>query len=83
MNLVERFPMTITFDPAAIAAFIGILLTAAGGFIWFGKLRNRIDTVATDVKELKADVKQVLAMLHVHQGYHQGLGANELPADAD
>ena len=75
--------MTISFDPAAIAAFVGILLTAAGGFIWFGKLSHRIDTLEHDVKELKADVKQILAMLHVHQGYHQGLIASELPADAD
>ena len=75
--------MTITIDPAAIAAFVGILLTAAGVFIWFGKLSSRIDTVEADVKELKGDIKQILAMLHVHQGYHQGLVASELPADGD
>ena len=78
--------MQITIDPAVIAAgaaFVGVLVTAAGGFLWFGKLSNRIDTLKTDVKELKADVKQILAMLHVHQGYHQGLAASELPAEAD
>ena len=78
--------MTFTIDPAAIAAaaaFIGILATAAGVFIWFGKLSSRIDTVEAGVKELKADVKQILGMLHTHQGYHQGLLASEIPADAD
>ena len=75
--------MTITIDPAAIAAFVTILLTAAGGFIWFGKLSSRINTVEADVKELKGDVKQILGMLHSHQGYHQGLVASELPADGN
>lgn len=75
--------MTFVIDPAAIAAFVTILLTAAGAFIWFGKLSSRIDTVEADVKELKADVKQILGMLHTHQGYHQGLVAAESPADAD
>ena len=79
--------MTITIDPAAVAAgaaFVGMLLTAAGGFIWFGKLSNRIDTLEADVKELKADVKQILGMLNAHLGYHQGLiVASEPPADGD
>ena len=78
--------MTFAIDPTTIAgtaAFIGILATAAGVFIGFGKLSSRIGTVAADVKELKADVKQILGMLHTHQGYHQGLVAAESPADAD
>ena len=74
-------------DPAAIAAiaaFIGILLTAAGVFIRFGKLSNRIDTLEADVKELKADVKQILGMPNTHLGYHQGLVvAGEPPDDGD
>ncbi len=77
--------MTFTIDPAAVAAaaaFIGILGTAAGVFIWFGKLSNRIDTVEADVKGLKGDVKQILGMLHSHQGYHQRLVASELSGDA-
>lgn len=77
------FAMTLTIDPAAIAAFVGIVLTAVGVFIWFGKLSSRIDTVESDVKELKGDVKQILGMLHTHQGYHQGLVASELPGDAN
>ena len=73
--------MTITIDPAAMAAFIGILLTAAGVFIWFGKLSNCIDAVEADVKELKGDVKTILGLLTTHQGYHQGLiAAGEPPA---
>ena len=78
--------MEITIDTAAIAAgaaFLGVLATAAGGFIWFGKLSNRIVTLENDVKELKGDIKQILAMLHTHQGYHQGLAVGESPADAD
>ena len=78
--------MAITIDPAAIAAaaaFVGILATAAGVFIWFGKLSHRIDVVEADVKELKGDIKQILGILHTHQGYHQGLIAGELPNDAD
>lgn len=76
--------MTITIDPAAAAAFVGIILTAAGGFIWFGKLSNRIDTLEADVKELKADVKQILGMLNTHLGYHQGLiVAGEPPTEGD
>ena len=76
--------MTITIDPAAAAAFIGILLTAAGGFIWFGKLSNRIDTIEADVKELKADVKEILGLLNAHLGYHQGLAVtSEPPTEGD
>ena len=79
--------MTITIDPVAVAAgaaFVGILLTATGGFIWFGKLSNRIDTLEADIKELKADVKQILGMLNTHLGYHQGLiVASEPPANGD
>ena len=76
--------MTFTIDPAAVAAFVGILLTAAGGFVWFGKLSNRIDTVEADVKELKADVKQILGMLNTHLGYHQGLTVvSEPPTEGD
>lgn len=68
--------MTITIDlsaVAAFAAFLGMVMTAGAGFIWFGKLSNRIDTLEADVKELKADVKQILGMLNTHLGYHQGL----------
>ncbi len=79
--------MTLTIDPATIAAaaaFVGILLTAAGAFIWFCKLSNRIDTVAADVKELKADVKQILGMLNTHLGYHQGLAVvSDPPSESD
>ena len=76
--------MTITVDPAAVAAFIGILLTAAGGFIWFGKLSSRIDILESDVKELKDDVKQILGMLNTHLGYHQGLMATgDAPDESD
>ena len=69
--------MTITVDPAAVAAFIGILLTAAGGFIGFGKLSSRIDI-------LESDVKQILGMLNTHLGYHQGLMATgDAPDESD
>ena len=70
--------MTITIDPSAIAAalaFFGVLFTALGALIGFRKLRTRIATVQADVKEVKADVKQILAMLHTLEGYHQGLAA--------
>ena len=78
--------MEITIDPAAVAAgaaFFGVLVTASGGFIWFGKLSNRIVTLENDVKELKGDVKKILAMLHTHQGYHQGLAVSQSPDDTD
>ena len=74
--------MTIMFDPAsvaAVAAFASILLMAVSGYICFSKLSNRIDSLASDIQELKTDVKQALGMLQTHQG----LGAGVLPPDAD
>ena len=65
--------MTFTADPAAIATFVLLLLSAISGFIWVGRLRGRVDRLESDVKDLKEDVTKVLELLNQHIGYHQGL----------
>ena len=34
--------MTVAIDPVAITTLVALILAAIGGFIWFGKLSNRL-----------------------------------------
>ena len=51
----------ISLDPAAITAMVGIvtlLLLAAGGAYWLGKLSNRVDHLGKQVDQLSTDIRE-------------------------
>ncbi len=51
----------ISLDPAAITAMVGIvtlLLLAAGGAYWLGKLSNRVDQLGKQVDQLSTDMRE-------------------------
>ena len=56
----------ISLDPAAITAMVGIvtlLLLAAGGAYWLGKLSNRVDQLGKQVDQLSTDIRKGSASL--------------------
>ena len=75
--------MSFTIEPVSFATLLLVLITAISGFVWIGRLSNRVDRLESDVKELKQGQARILELLNQHIGYHQGLDAVITPSSSN